>query len=264
MRWLLFDLLAPLASFGGSAPGSIRDTDLLPSRGALLGLIAAALGIRRDERDALDSLSQALRFAVRVHVPPVVRHPPQLLRDFHTAQAPREAKIKGRPRMTRRDELAMPRHELATILSERYYYSDFAATVAVSADESRWTLEALADALREPRFTLYLGRKSCPLHWPLDPWIADNEAWTEALDRHDQRSAKRATEWSALRLGRGRPPFLAGPPDLSLARRYAWDLELPAQLAGARRVTRRDDPRDRQLWLFADREHWRAEAGGPP
>jgi CRISPR system Cascade subunit CasD len=263
MRWLLIDLLAPMASFGGNAPGSVRDTELIPSRGALLGLVAAALGIRREEADVHAALGRALRFAVRVE------GDCPLLRDYHTAQAPKESAMKGRPRMTRRDELAVPKDGLNAVLSDRYYHCDFHATVGVVSEDAQYAAERLAQALTTPLFTLYLGRKSCPLHWPLDPQIEEADSWQGALALRDAHQDERAQQW------RKRPSMQALPfrarSDFGTVRsvqRFAWDsaLAFGQTLPNEREVVRRDDPIDRTRWLFAERRHHRAEVGigGPP
>lgn len=256
MRWLLMDLLAPMASFGGPAPGSVRDTDLMPSRGALLGLIAAALGIRRDAAEAQAALGTALLFAVRV------QGDAPLLRDYHTAQAPKESAMKGRPRMTRRDELSVPKNELNTVLSDRYYHCDFHATVGVVSEDPQYAVDRLAQALATPVFTLYLGRKSCPLHWPLDPQIEDADSWQDALALRDAYQSDRAQQWSRQRSMRALP--FAARSDVATSptiQRFAWDSALPfgQKLPNEREVVRRDDPISRTRWLFAERRQRRAE-----
>ena len=50
-EYLVFQLYAPLASWGEEASGEIRHSATVPTRSALLGLLAAALGIRRDEEE---------------------------------------------------------------------------------------------------------------------------------------------------------------------------------------------------------------------
>ncbi len=47
-QYLIFQLHGPMASWGVDAPGEVRHTHELPSRSALLGLLAAGVGIRRD------------------------------------------------------------------------------------------------------------------------------------------------------------------------------------------------------------------------
>ena len=47
--YLIFRLYAPLASWGEAAVGETRPTATYPGKGAVLGLLGAALGIRRDD-----------------------------------------------------------------------------------------------------------------------------------------------------------------------------------------------------------------------
>jgi hypothetical protein len=72
---------------------------------------------------------------------------------------------------TRREELAAP--DLGTILSRRDYHVDLAVFVALWPREAapRWSLKAVAEAMREPQFVPYLGRRACPLMLPLSPEI---------------------------------------------------------------------------------------------
>ena len=66
MDYLLLTLRAPLQSWGThAAVGELRPSADHPGRSALAGLLAAALGIRRDKPEALLALHQALRLAVR-------------------------------------------------------------------------------------------------------------------------------------------------------------------------------------------------------
>lgn len=81
-----FQLYAPLASWGGSV---WRDSPL--SYGshapALLGLLAAALGIRRDEEARLNNFNRHYHLAVHA-----LASQDRWLRDYHTVSAPRENK----------------------------------------------------------------------------------------------------------------------------------------------------------------------------
>lgn len=163
-EYLVFQLYAPLASWGEPAVGEVRHTSPVPSRSALLGLLAAALGIRRDEEARLAQFNAHYRFAVRA-----LSRREGWLRDYHTVQMPREER--KRVRYTRRDELCSdPEQGLETLLTAREYRCDAYYHVAVGATEGApVTLSQLAQALRTPVFPLYLGRKSCPLALPLAP-----------------------------------------------------------------------------------------------
>ena len=62
MDYLLLTIRAPLQSWGThAAVGELRPTADHPGRSAIAGLLEAALGIRRDEPEALLALHQAVR-----------------------------------------------------------------------------------------------------------------------------------------------------------------------------------------------------------
>jgi CRISPR system Cascade subunit CasD len=184
---LLFQLVAPFGSFGGIAVGERRETAARPSHSALAGCLAAALGLERsDLRQA--NFAAGLAFAVRAdHVGP-------LLADYHTAQTPPARK--GKTWATRREELA---GDVNTILSRRDYRSDCAFTIACLATaETVASLDDLAKALQRPQFTLYLGRKSCPLGLPPDPFPVEASTLEAAFSDYDRFREKRrpAFKWA--------------------------------------------------------------------
>ena len=85
-NYLVIRLYGPLASWGDAAVGGDRPTNIRPTRGALLGLVAAALGIKREDKADLNTLNEALSCHVKQY------NAGSLLRDFHTAQVPSEDK----------------------------------------------------------------------------------------------------------------------------------------------------------------------------
>jgi len=96
-RYLIFQLQGAMASWGEIAVGDVRHTRALPGRSALLGLLAAALGIRRDDDAALNALNAHYQFIV------CAGKLSAWARDYHTVQVPREArKVRY---VTRKDEL---------------------------------------------------------------------------------------------------------------------------------------------------------------
>jgi len=164
-RYLVFQLYAPLASWGEAAIGEVRHTAALPSRSALLGLLAAALGIKREDESCLQTFYQHYRFAIRP-----LSNDEQWLRDYHTVQVPKENR--KRHYYTRRDELTQAPEEVGTMITSREYRCDAYYHIAVQETSGApFSLEALAQALAYPVFALYLGRKSCPLALPLAPVI---------------------------------------------------------------------------------------------
>ena len=76
MSTLLLRLAAPLQAWGTDSKFEVRRTNREPSKSGVIGLLAAALGLRRDAD--LSKLS-ALRFGVRVD------RNGEVIKDFHMA-----------------------------------------------------------------------------------------------------------------------------------------------------------------------------------
>lgn len=182
MRFLAFLLAAPLASFGSIAVGERRPSWDRPGKSAVLGLVAGALGLTRDEAEAHRALDRDFLYAVRVEHFELA--PCRPLLDYHTVQtAPSK---RGRRFATRREELSTNRIE--TILTRREYRSDCCFTVLLWTEQetSRFSLPDVAAALSAPAFAPYLGRKSCPLALPMAPRIVDAEEPFEAFRSYDR------------------------------------------------------------------------------
>ncbi len=232
-EFLLFQLYGPMAAWGDVAVGEQRPTASHPSKSAISGLLAAAMGIRRDEESTHREMSTGYGFAVRVDAPG------EILRDYHTAQVP---PAKGKAQFfTRRDELRNT--ELNTILSTRDYRVDARYTVAVWQQENvaPFSLEALADALRSPRLLPYLGRKACPLSVPMCP---------QRLEADTLKAAFAEITFP--------DDGLLSNLELSSQVGYYWEM-LDAAAAGmsASMVTpRRDQSLSRKRWQFAERDEF--------
>ncbi|MEV5822910.1 type I-E CRISPR-associated protein Cas5/CasD [Micromonospora haikouensis] len=131
MSVLLLRLAGPLQAWGSTSRFTQRHTEIAPTKSGVIGLLAAARGQRRT--DPLTELL-SLDFGVRID------QPGQILRDFQVART-----LDGRD--------SMP-------LTNRYYLSDAVFLAAIGGD--RELLDGLHEAVRRPRFPLYLGRRSCP------------------------------------------------------------------------------------------------------
>jgi CRISPR system Cascade subunit CasD len=122
-------------------------------------MVAAALGIRRDDEEAQNKLQAGYGFSVMVLQPGI------MIQDFHTIQSVHSSSLKKMNHvMTRRDEMNLGDSE--TILSRREYLCDHVSVACVwirDAESAQFSLEEIAAAFRNPVFCLYLGRKSCPL-----------------------------------------------------------------------------------------------------
>ena len=228
-EYLLFQLYAPLAAWGDVAVGEVRPTNDRPSKSAVLGMVAAALGVRRDEHERLDALYNGYHFAVRLDLPG------RLLRDYHTVQMPIGKRARGLP--TRRDELNYS--SLNTILSSRDYRCDAMAVVCLWPREGApYSLDEVGRALRRPVFPLYLGRRACPPALPLNPQILVAGSLLEAFEQcpGDARLLRRLIPERRVQL--------------------FWDTSGNVKLSPERTTQRRDALVSRERWQYARRsEH---------
>lgn len=159
-RHLLMRFDAPLTAFGGETIdnfGVIRD---FPACSMITGLLASALGWRREDDERLNRLQQRIVMGTRIE------RAGERLTDYQTAML--DSKDKG---WTTRHIPEKRRGGATTYMSPHLRYRDYHAdsTVLVvlrlyPADESP-NLDDLADALDCPARPLFVGRKSClPSH----------------------------------------------------------------------------------------------------
>lgn len=250
-HYLTFALIAPLASFGAIAVGERRSGWDRPARSAVLGLVGACLGLEREDDAAQAALATDYALALLCH------EPGRLLADFHTAQVP--SAQRGRRFATRAEELAAK--NLNTILSRRDYRTDAWHLAAMWPRNAapRWSLEALAAAMRRPGFVPYMGRKSCPLGLPLAPAIA------EAADAPEALAARHAAGAEAVFRARWlntRTDAPEAPPIVTLDAADAEGIAIddPRRL---RTELRRDQLRSRRRWQFDLREELVLQLAAP-
>lgn len=148
MSTLLMRFAAPLQSWGADAKyENRRGTERTPTKSGVIGLVAAALGLRRNE--SIEDL-RSLRFGVRVD------REGSLLRDYHTAKSEKSAYV-----------------------TNRYYLADAVFLAGLEGDEA--LLTKIEYALRHPMFPLSLGRRSCPPEGRLSLGIREGKSLIEAL-----------------------------------------------------------------------------------
>ena len=248
MDYLLFRLYGPMASWGEIAVGETRHTASYPGKSAIIGMLAAALGIKRYDTEKQLKMQQGYSLAMEVYSQGT------LLRDYHTTQVPRsDSKFMYR---TRRDELVFGKVPLGTILSSREYRTDALALAAVRALPSApYTLQIIKEHLEKPRFQLYLGRKSCPLAAPMNPQIKkDKQNYYEAFKAYEHKPmmpTDRAYEGTLS----GRDVYW-----LQLADdwHYYWEGEASdfsdtLDLSRMQTRIRHDQPLSRKRWQFSPR-----------
>ena len=130
MSTLLLRFAGPLQAWGADSRFDVRRTNREPTKSGVIGLIASALGLRRDA--PLDELNR-LRFGVRVDREGV------LLRDLHTVRKDKNT----------------------SYMTTRYYLSDAVFLIGLHSDDEA-LMQRLEHAVRNPAHPLFLGRRSCP------------------------------------------------------------------------------------------------------
>lgn len=152
---LVLRLAGPLQSWGSSSQNNRRETDLQPTKAGVVGLLAAASGLRRT--DPIEDLV-SLELGVRID------QPGSLLRDYHTV-----SDFRGRPllsaNLTSRGAQKPTSPKKHTHVTQRFYLQDACFVAAVRGEAT--LIQALVEALRRPAFPLALGRRSCPPTQPL-------------------------------------------------------------------------------------------------
>ena len=186
---LLLRLEAPLQSWGSRSRWDVRDTATEPTKSGIVGMLGCALGYpMRDPR--LEQLNDSLRFGVRVE------HPGRIVVDYQTITdflptAGGDLKFSGGVSKGPPEKLVAELKEPATIQSPRAYIEDGAFLVALEAtDGNSGLLDECADAVQQPRWPLFLGRKACV---PTRPIF---QAFTDEYD--DIEDALRRRPWSWL------------------------------------------------------------------
>jgi CRISPR system Cascade subunit CasD len=121
-----------------------RRVSHFPTRSAIMGMLGAAKGISRSQHQVLFELSEQLHIAVQVN------KAGEKIVDYHTVQNFRSP---------------VGKIQTGTKPTYREYWCDSEYTFAISAEQS--VILDLQKAVKSPVFTLFQGRKSCPLTRPL-------------------------------------------------------------------------------------------------
>ncbi len=163
--YLILKLQGVMQCWGEHTFEGLRPSADFPTRSGLLGLLGACLGIHRQDKQTQQALADSIRYAVRRDRGKPVWQSPEKgvvwrnlpvvkLTDYHTVKDARES-YRG-----------LKSHD--TIQTWREYLLDAAFTVAIwNTEGALVSLDQMEEAVKHPRFTPFLGRRSCPLGRPL-------------------------------------------------------------------------------------------------
>ena len=214
--YLVFTLIASMGAFGDLAGHERRGSHHWPGRSALLGLIGAVLGVRREDKEGQLALTS---WKTAVSVLSIS----DVWSDFHTVQNVPSARVK-RPE-TRRSALEALRRTDTGMITKREYLSNCAFGIALWGGE----ITTLENALKSPTFVPYLGRKCCPLTAPMAPKLVATHDCVSAL--------------TCISI----PPFLNLNPSQPLL------IASDEQIGDGWIETRWDEALDRESWHFGQR-----------
>jgi CRISPR system Cascade subunit CasD len=148
-RFLALRLEGPLQSWGFDSQYNRRNTGLMPTKSAVAGMCCAALGLTRgcaEEREILAGFSEVRMTAIAI---PKERQglkkelPVRRLQDYHTVLNTKTADGKTKD----------------CHITHRQYLTDAAFGVVLEGDSA--LIEMIAGALADPRWGIWLGRKTC-------------------------------------------------------------------------------------------------------
>lgn len=140
MKTILLKLYGPLQSWGTDSFFEIRRTDLYPSKSAIIGIICACYGYRREDFFDLEKFN-SLKISVRID------QQGNLNRDYHIATYFKTTNGKDKA---------------ITNVTNRYYLEDAIFVISISHEDDRFINEIFS-RLKNPYFQPYMGRKSCPV-----------------------------------------------------------------------------------------------------
>ncbi len=147
---LFLRLAGPMQSWGTSSRFQLRRSDPHPSKSSVLGIILCSMGIRREDSDAALAPLRDLRMGVRVDRPGISDW------DYQTAGA---GIVKGMRSAEGKIKKTGTTGEHETLLSRRQYLYD--ASFLVVLQGSPETISSCTEALEEPEWPVFLGRKCC-------------------------------------------------------------------------------------------------------
>ncbi len=156
--WLALRLEGPLQSWGFEDRFNRRKTGSLPTKSALLGLCCAALGAGRGSKEEKAWLPRLNKLeCLVIHTRESDERPMRRMEDFHTVQNTRTAdgKIKE------------------THITRRTYLNDASFAALLIGDAA--TLDELKEALADPVWGVWLGRKACIPSAPVLGGVFDTE-----------------------------------------------------------------------------------------
>jgi CRISPR system Cascade subunit CasD len=176
--YLLLWFEAPLQSWGADSKFGRRDTLKFPTKSGVLGLVCSALGAGGEQTELLARFA-ALDMQVisyrKTKANGQKRNKEPLLRDFQMVGSGYDDKDPWQTLLIPKKSDGSKPNGAGTKMTYRYYLQD--AVFAVALQVPAELVEAIAHALQNPNWDIYLGRKNCiPTEFVFQGQFADFEA----------------------------------------------------------------------------------------
>lgn len=185
MKYLTLWFESPLQSWGVDSKFSLRTTFTFPTKSGIAGILLAAMGKGGEEREFLESFSKwqetAFSFVPEEHIKDSRSF---LLTDFHMIGNGYDSKDAWQ-------NMLIPKKRDGGIpvsadgctggvkLTYRQYLQNAFFGVIMEISTSYYDVEKIAEALQNPLWPLYLGRKCCIPSYPIFQGLFDSYKETE-------------------------------------------------------------------------------------
>lgn len=188
MTALAFYIDAPLQAWGLSSKFQYRETNAFPTKSAVVGLIAAAMGIDKHRPDEAECLRPLAKLSSTIVKLPKGGTPITRLSDFHTVGGGYDKSA------SLREKMSIPRKAsgaaFGTVITHRSYLNDAAFAALLEGEKD--VLEKVQNALEDPVWGVWFGRKACLPASPLSPTLGEDReaalvALLERIPGHDPR-----------------------------------------------------------------------------
>lgn len=205
-RFLALRLEGPLQSWGFDSQYNRRNTGLMPTKSAIAGMCCAALGLPRGSDKEREFL--VLFGAVRMTAIAIPRNgvrkelPVRRLQDYHTVQK------------TRRASGAINND---CVLTHRQYLMDAAFGALLEGDA--FLLGEIATALVDPKWGIWLGRKTCIPSAPVFAGLEDKREDALRLLIGEKRLESFTRQEEAENFADGRDSLPDSPVSFAIQRR---------------------------------------------
>ena len=177
MPSLAFYIDAPMQSWGAASKFTYRETNSFPTKSALIGLIAGALGIDKhqaSEAALLQPIADLNLTVVRLQKPTAAT---SRLSDFHTVGGGFNKKTPLWQKMSIPQKASGA--PFGTVITHRSYLADARFVALWEGDQA--TLLRIQSALLDPAWGIWFGRKTCLPASPLTPTLGETRQ--DAFDK---------------------------------------------------------------------------------